>query len=155
MARASVKTGSTLCWPEVNNVIFTTDTIRITQEDESARIIHYVFSLNWTWDDFYIIKAQADSWLDRQSEDIALIFDFSQAPGVPFQFLYHGSRAVRTRHPRGTPIIFVINQNFAISIMNIIRRVNESMSRDFFIVATLGEAVTMIQSLRGQTGTSP
>jgi hypothetical protein len=115
--------------------------IAVAWYDIGQTILLYRFSPEWTWEEFFEIKQQADAMLDTIDHPAALIFDLTRSEILPTDALSNARRIIRSRHPIGTPVFLVTQDKFLLHLYRVIRRVHGASVRDFYVMASREEAL--------------
>lgn len=111
---------------------------------ESVNSLYYHFKLGWSWEDFFAVKRKADTMLKNLDEVVPLIFDLRDAPDMPPNMLTQAYRIAISRHPNGSPVIFLGANWMVENTLQVVRRMlgklSERYTGDLLFFQTLEEA---------------
>lgn len=121
--------------------------IKLSWLDDQQAALLYAFPEQWSWEDFYTVKAEADKWLDQCSHDVVLLFDLSKSRTIPPGALAQSRYFVSRAHPRGKPIILIGRNHMISSLLNMAARFNPNISKLICTAPTFEEARKVIAQL--------
>ena len=117
--------------------------------DNQQAALLYAFPEQWSWDDFYAIKIEADTWLDQCNHDVVLLFDMSKTLAIPPGALAQGRYLIGKAHPRGKPIILIGKNRMISALLSMVARFNPNINHLIRTVPTLDEARKVVAQLHG------
>lgn len=120
-------------------------TIKLSWDNEERTALLYQFPEKWTWDDFYVIKKQADVMLDELDHSAALIFDMSLTRSIPTGVLSQSKKLLDNAHPHGTPIILVGTSLIIQAMLNLVGKFNLRATELILAVNTVDQAREIVR----------
>jgi hypothetical protein len=115
------------------------------------KILIFEFSGSWTWEEFYVVRREADALLDTLDYVVDLILDFRQGPDLPSSAFTHLRTNIAHKHLRqGIIVVLGVNTNLkAISdtLVKIYPRLNYLIPR---MARTLEEAISFCTAAERQ-----
>jgi hypothetical protein len=123
--------------------------IKLSWLDDQQAALLYVFPEQWSWEDFYNVKVEADKWLDQCSHDVVLLFDMSKSRSIPPGALARSRYLVSKAHPRGKPIVLIGENHLIASLLNMAARFHPNIRRLICTAPTLEEAQKVIAQQPG------
>ncbi len=122
--------------------------IELAWVNDENNALHYQFPPNWTWDDFYRVKAEADALLDDCDHDVVLLFDMADTAKIPAGALTQGRNLLKRAHPRGKPIILIGTNRMIEALLNMVNRLNPGDKNLLLAVPTFDDALKLLAQLK-------
>jgi hypothetical protein len=113
--------------------------IDVGWRDEDKRVLLYTFPEQWLWVDFFQCKEIADAMLDAVDEhnrSIILLFDMRASGPLPSNSFEIARNVFRTAHPRGRPLIGVVENQTITMMVNMVRRFLPERERERLMLFT-------------------
>lgn len=118
--------------------------IRLRWLDDQQNALVYSFPEQWSWEDFYTVKTEADTWLDSRDHDVVLLFDMTLTLAIPPGALAQSRYLIDKIHPRGKPIILIGKNRMIPPLLSMAARFNPSISQLIRTVPTFEEALKVV-----------
>ncbi len=120
--------------------------VNVSWYNEQKTALHYAFSPDWTWDDFYTVKPQADAMIGETAHDVALILDLTESRlGLPTSTLTNIRALLASAHPREKPIILVGSNPLIRTIVLLVGRIFKPL-KPLLLFATMEETRAFISN---------
>ncbi len=121
--------------------------INLSWDDQECKALMYQFPEQWTWEDFYNVKTEADKLLDEVNHNVVLIFDMTTTRSIPSGVLAQARWLISRAHPRGTPIVLVGTNLVIQAMLNLVNKFNLSANDLLKAVATVEEARNYVKRI--------
>jgi hypothetical protein len=109
-------------------------------DNPEKTLLVYDFAATWDWTAFYSAKAKGDSMLDSINYEVAVVFNGPSDIRLPENFLSNVVKINRSRHPRATTAIVVINNSFVRVMFNTVSKLYSGEFKKVTFVNSLEEA---------------
>lgn len=112
-------------------------------DNDEKTIVHFRFEKNWTWEQFFEAKAQAQDLMSSVPHKVAVILETVHDGAIPYNFLANVRRGFRTKHPQNVFVVIVAARPFVRTIISTFRALLPPMSTPIEIALSLDEARTL------------
>jgi hypothetical protein len=117
--------------------------------NESHDIVYAKYPIDWTWDDFYMIREQVHALVDSENTArVDFIADQSASilpKGSPFG---HARSVIQNKHPRVKLIVIVASNALLRSMANIAFKLSAEARSSFRLVSSIEDALQLIETDR-------
>jgi hypothetical protein len=114
--------------------------IEVVWDNDERTIIHYYFSRQWTWDDFFTAKENAYNMIDGQSHHVGVIMSGPREMAFPPNMLTHLRSALGNTHSNTKIVVVVIENAFLRAMINILIHAAKGSRSKLLIANTIEEA---------------
>jgi len=118
--------------------------VQVSWDDDTKRIMGYMLDNNWTWDEFFAAKKQANAMMDTVPHKLGVIVDATHSAIFPSDMLTNARNALRTKHPNVVIVVIVANKPFLNTMLTTLKAVTLFASR-LQLAHSLDEARALIQ----------
>ncbi len=129
--------------------------ISLRWDNPEKTVLIYAFPANWTWQDFYQVKEQADKMLDDVPHNVVLVFDMTQTLAIPTSAISQARSLIDRAHPRGKPIILVGTNLVIRALLGLVSKFNPRTEELILAVTTLEEARSWVAKNRPSSSLPP
>lgn len=119
-------------------------TIDLSWDNDERKALLYHFPEQWTWEEFYGVKVEADKILDEVDYNVVLIFDMTSTRSIPSGVLSQARWLIGRAHPRGKPIVLVGTNLVIQAMLNLVNKFNKNAGELIQAVSTLDEARELV-----------
>jgi hypothetical protein len=109
-------------------------------DNAQKSIVHYQFTDNWTWDEFYPVLDQVNIEMQTLNHAVSVILDMSQSKAIPANTVSQFSKIARLGRERPGLRAVVTANTFVVSLYRIFIKVNHRVQDRFVLCNTLEEA---------------
>lgn len=127
--------------------------ITVNWDDDSQRIVRYVFDEHWTWEEFFKAVQEARRLIDDAPGDVGVIMDSaSRRMKYPPNMLTNLRQALNNKHPRTQIIVVVVNNPFLLAMVGILAQISGTRGRAVRVAHDLPQARQMVLSYLDEVG---
>jgi hypothetical protein len=120
--------------------------VHIAWEDERKRVLHYRLDNNWTWDEFFAAKKQANELMDMVSHPLGVIIEAPPSPILPPNIIGNARKALRSTHPNTVVIVIVAAHPLIRTMFHTTRALGRLANFRVELASTPDEARTIIDA---------
>jgi len=119
--------------------------VRVAWDNEAKTIVHYQFGENWTWEEYYPVKAQAYEMISTVSHKVGVILETQHNGAIPHNLLPNFRDGLRTKHPNTVIVVIVVTRPFIRHMINTVRAILPTTNAHFEMASTMGQARSIIE----------
>lgn len=122
--------------------------VNVYWTDHNQTILQYDFEGHWSWDEFYQAFRQALELETAVQHRVDVIVNMLNIDSIPGNALTHLKSTAEKRAANAGLSILVATHSMVPMLVGIAGRFHQNIASDFRVVATLDEAVNLIQRER-------
>ena len=112
--------------------------------DDNNRIVHYQLDSDWTWDEFFDAKKQANEMMDTVSHKLGVIIEAPPKPSLPPNLIVNARNALRSTHRNTIMIVIVAAHPLVRTMFHTTRALGRLANFRVELAYTLDEARAVI-----------
>ena len=123
--------------------------IKVVWDNEEKTIVRYVFDARWTWDEFYVARAEAYRQIDSVQHRVGVIFDTPPNIGLPSNMITHSKSAVNKTHSNTIVVVVVAQNMYLRTMLTMVMKLSKKAGVMMRLASSLEEARMIVhQRLR-------
>lgn len=120
--------------------------VAIAWESEQKRILHYRLDNEWTWDELFAAKKQANEMMDMVSHKLGIIIEAPSQPSLPPNIIVNARNALRSAHPNTVVIVIIAVHPLIRTMFYTTRALGRFANFRVELASTLDEARAIINT---------
>ncbi len=129
--------------------------IQVIWEPTEQPILRYIFTGQWTWEDYFPIVAKGREMMKVHAGYVGILNDWLDTGYVPPDFLAKAMDVIDTR-PENTGLVIFLNQTLYFqTLYNTFARIHPDVKTHYVLVTNEDEALTKLTSWLDSAGNPP
>lgn len=123
---------------------------KVEWDNLERRVLRYTVADEWTWEEFYAARERGRQLADAVAhEHIDAIIDLRSGGVFPNNPLFHFRRMPAESHPKliDSAVVFVGNNLYVSTLLEIMRRINPHAMRNFYIAHSIEQAHLLLHGI--------
>jgi hypothetical protein len=119
--------------------------IQILWDDAEKTTLRYNFDEQWSWEDFFAAKKEANALIDTVTHRVGVIMSAPSGMKLPANMLTNARNALRTKHPNTVILVFVLTNPFIRTMIRALKGLPMPVATTIELASTLDEARDLVQ----------
>ena len=120
--------------------------ITIAWEDDTKRVMRYSLDENWTWEEFFAAKKQANEMMDSVAHKFGVIIEAPATPTLPPNIMSNARKGLRSTHPNTVVVVIVAAHPLVRTMLHTTRALGRIANLRVELASTLDEARAIIDA---------
>lgn len=129
--------------------------IGVIWDNDEQTIIQYSVEPDWTWDELFAAKEQANALMDTVSHKLGVILCMPSDGAIPLDVLANTRNGLRHKHPNTVVIVVVSDRPFVRTMIETIRTLPPLADHGLETASTLDEARAIVRERLNQIPNDP
>jgi hypothetical protein len=129
--------------------------IRVIWDTEEKTIVQYIVEPDWTWDEFFAAKEQANALMDTVCHKLGVFLLMPSDGVIPLDVLANTRKGLRHKHPNTVVIVVVSDRPFVRTMIETIRALPPLGDHGLETASTLDEARAIVRERLNQIPNDP
>ena len=118
--------------------------IRAIWDNDEKTIVRYIFETGWTWDEFFVVKKQANAMMDTVAHKLGVILHMPSENVIPPDVFANARNGLLTKHGNTVILVVVSTRPFVRTMIETLRGLSPLANAGLETTATLDAARALV-----------